>query len=593
MRRNDEYYTALEYKYKAQQRRIADFESGAEYQKLKKVKDDLLAELNQTSRTFKEIIRKLEKELENISGKWLEVVGDVEKEKDKEILVLKKKLQEKEEELQKEKEENKRLKEQLKAGRKEITEVRSELMDKQEKIEKLDAQLHQNFKNSSVPSSASNFRGVVTNNREKSGKKAGGQPGHKGHARKHYEADNSVFIPAPEEITSNPDWYEQTGETGEIHKQKVTLNISVQVTDYWSKVYRNRKTGARYHAPFPDGLTLDVTYDDGIRAVIFLLKNHANVSEGKISELFNMLTKGKLKISTGMINGINKEFSKKSESEQKEIFEKLMKAPVMHTDMTNVRKNGKLKNIIVCTDKENVYYAFRNTKGDAAVQGTPLEFFAGTVIHDHDKTFYHYGISHQECNEHNKRYLKGAAEIETELTWHMKMRELLIEMNKTRENQKRILGEEQVMDFERRYDGILDLADKEYNDNPPSQYNRKGFNLKKKLRVYREPTLGFLRNPTLDFTNNEAERTLRKIKRHMVNSGTFRGMTDASAEEYAASMSVLQTIRNKDGDCVQLLLYIAGIFRRNEDRKERERDEKGRFRTSTKSSSEADSGVTS
>ena len=175
----------------------------------------------------------------------------------------------------------------------------------------------------------------------------------------------------------------------------------------------------------------------------------------------------------------------------------------------------------------------------------------------------------------------------------MKMRELLIEMNKTRENQKRILGEEQVMDFERRYDGILDLADKEYNDNPPSQYNRKGFNLKKKLRVYREPTLGFLRNPTLDFTNNEAERTLRKIKRHMVNSGTFRGMTDASAEEYAASMSVLQTIRNKDGDCVQLLLYIAGIFRRNEDRKERERDEKGRFRTSTKSSSEADSGVNS
>lgn len=101
---------------------------------------------------------------------------------------------------------------------------------------------------------------------------------------------------------------------------------------------------------------LETSYDAGIRSLIFTMKNHLNVSEAKISEFISDLTKGKLKLSHGMINSINKEFAAKTETERKEIFDKLVKSGVLYTDFTNVRRNGKLKNVLVVTDKEDVLY---------------------------------------------------------------------------------------------------------------------------------------------------------------------------------------------------------------------------------------------
>ena len=37
-------------------------------------------------------------------------------------------------------------------------------------------------------------------------------------------------------------------------------------------------------------------------------------------------------------------------------------------------------------------YIGREKKGHEGVKGTPLEDCAGTVVHDHDRTFYSYGI---------------------------------------------------------------------------------------------------------------------------------------------------------------------------------------------------------
>ena len=62
------------------------------------------------------------------------------------------------------------------------------------------------------------------------------------------------------------------------------------------------------------------------------------------------------------------------------------------------------------------------------------------------------------------------------------MRELLKEMNETREKQNRVLEPEQIAGFEKRYDEILTLAGKEYYDTPLSKYYRKGYNLFIKLR---------------------------------------------------------------------------------------------------------------
>lgn len=184
-----------------------------------------------------------------------------------------------------------------------------------------------------------------------------------------------------------------TGRQAEVHKQVAEICVKVEVTDYWSYQYRNRRTGAKYHAPFPEGMQLEMNYGESVKAFIFLMKNHLNVSEKKISEFLREVSGGKLCVSQGMVNGLNREFAVKTREERETIFRKLAAGNVLHTDMTGARMNGKLKNIVVYTDGEDTLYFFRDTKGDRALKGTPVETFGTMLVHDHDKTLYHYGES--------------------------------------------------------------------------------------------------------------------------------------------------------------------------------------------------------
>lgn len=63
------------------------------------------------------------------------------------------------------------------------------LEEEQGKNLKLRAQINRDYENSSIPSSKTLRKKKITNSREKTGRKPGGQPGHKGHCRKKTGAD--------------------------------------------------------------------------------------------------------------------------------------------------------------------------------------------------------------------------------------------------------------------------------------------------------------------------------------------------------------------------------------------------------------------
>lgn len=545
--------TSLQYNLKHAQDRIQSFESGAEYRKLE-------LRISRTIRYYERKIRQLEREVEKqkqhgekMMGMWFQVFEDIQEECSRRVAEAVKAVDEMSQKLRKKEEKQRKLMQ-------EVTETRAKVLDEKEKNQKLQAQVSQNFENSSVPSSQDRFRGKVPNNRVSSGRNKGGQEGHEGHKRKPLPVtEPPIFIDAPDEIKNNPDYYRQSGPNSEVHKQVAGISFEVTVRDYYAYVYRNRVTGAKYHAPFPEGVQLDVNYDETIKGLVFILRNHLNVSIDKTSEFLREMTDGKLNISHGKICGINEEFARKTEAEQKEIFSRLCNSKVMYTDMTNVRQNGKLKNVVVCSNKTDVFYAFKEKKGDQGLKGTPVEYNVNLLVHDHDKTFYHYGTEHQECNSHHMRYLRGAMENEKSLTWHSQMLSLLGEMNKTRENQGRKLEPNQIEAFRKRYDIIINLAEKEYYDNPPSRYYRKGYNLFKELRDYKESTLRFLTDPEVDFCNNEAERSARKVKRHTVMSGSFRGEDAHGCEEYCKAMTVFETDRKKEGSIFD---KVKGYFKR-------------------------------
>lgn len=251
--------------------------------------------------------------------------------------------------------------EKVTAQRQELYKIKTELDEANQKIQKLTAQMNRNYENSSIPSSKAITHKKISNSREKTGRKPGGQPGHSGYCRKKLVPTEVFRLPPPEEVILDPD-FKKTSKT--ITKQKIDINIEVQVTEYHADVYYNSKTGERIHAPFPQGVTDDVNYGGKLRAFLFLLNNDCCTSIDKSRRFLSDLTGGKVNISKGMINSLCKSFAEKTESERKKVFQDMLLSPVMHTDCTNARVNGENSYVFVCAVPDGgVLYFARKKKG--------------------------------------------------------------------------------------------------------------------------------------------------------------------------------------------------------------------------------------
>ncbi len=114
---------------------------------------------------------------------------------------------------------------------------------------------------------------------------------------------------------------------------------------------------------------------------------------------------------------------------------------------------------------------------------------------------------------HIERYLRDSIQNEKDLTWNRQMLSLIQEMiheNNTAPAEG--IEEEKIAEFESRYDAIVQTAAKEYEDAPPSDYYRDGYNLYLRMVDYKHNHLLFLSNPLVDADNNLCERKARVLK---------------------------------------------------------------------------------
>lgn len=341
----------------------------------------------------------------------MDVLEDVQKEQEKEVKKLKKTIVE--------------LDEKRKKALHGYYETAAKLEDAQGITVKLTAQVNHNYENSSMPSSKCIGRKKITNNRGKTGKKPGAQKGHPHHPRKPMKPDKIVEIQTEEKLKDSSR-YIPTGKI--VSRQTVGIAIVPVVTEYHALEFYDKKKGWEVHSASPGGVTDDVNYDESMKAMLFLLDSRCNVSLEKTAQFVKDVTDGALSPSVGMINGLCREFSLKSKSEQDSLFRAPFDAPVMHVDGTVAKVNGSNNHVVVCSNGTATMYFARESKGHAAVKGTPVETFGGILIHDHEACFYSYGSDHQECMVHIERYLKDSIENEKNLTWNRQMLELIQEM---------------------------------------------------------------------------------------------------------------------------------------------------------------------
>ena len=556
MRISFERVTTLQYELKAAQRQLASFKSGQKFVTMKKEHEQECRRLERQIKSLQEELHRLRLEQLYARQQWFESTDDMQAEYERQIRTLQA--------------ENARLYErsikaeaQRDAAYDKITEMRretyqlaAELEEEKGKNQKLIAQISKDFENSSLPSSAQSIRKKkIPNNREATGRKPGGQPGHSGHGRKKQTPTRIVLLQPSQEILDDPD-FRKTNRT--LTKQLVNVEVCLNVMEYQADTYRNSRTGELYHAQFPDGVVDEVNYGSSVRAFLFLLNNDCCVSIDKCRDFLKNLTGGKLDISKGMISKLSQEFAEKSEPLRKSAASELFLYPVMHTDCTNARVNGQNAYVFVCAapDGPALYYA-REVKGHAGVAGTLIEDYQGILIHDHEKTFYRYGTAHQECLAHVLRYLKGSMENEPERTWNKDMHALLQEMIHYVNGLESGAGRdpEKLLEYETRYDQILERALAEYADVPCSDYYRDGFNLATRLKGYRDSHLLFLHDSRVPATNNLAERLLRNIKRKQNQAVSLR--SNKSLEFLCDSMSVLFLMRQEDGNLYE---KVSAVF---------------------------------
>lgn len=555
-----EYLTTLQYRVQNLKRRLEAFESGAIYTKMA---DDYKSLLH----TEESRIKKLEDELLRADSRlsrscdmWQEVLDDTCAGYEKQLAAKDKRIKELEERvLVVERQRDKAL-DKIKQQRLELYEVKTALEEEQGKILKLTAQINRDYENSSKPSSQSPNHKKITNSREKTGRQPGGQPGHKGHKRKKQAVtQGTVILPPPQEVLDDHD-FKKTGKV--ITKQMVNLRVFLDVSEYAAEVYYNSKTGEHRHAAFPAGYVNDVNYGGSIKALAFLLNNECCVSIDKTIKLISELTGGQLTISKGMVNGLAKEFSLRSEAEKKALFDSLMHKPILHTDNTNARSSGNSRFVfVVAAPDGTAQYYYRENKGHAGIKGTPVDLNQSAIfIHDHDTSFYNYGRGHQECLAHILRYCKDSIQNEPDRKWNKKMYKLLKEMihyrNGIEESQG--LDEKAVEEFEKRYDSILDEAKEEYEYIPPSKYYRDGYNLYKRMVKYRTAHLLFLHDMKVPHNNNLAERLLRAYKRKQHQVMSFR--SDESIDYLCQCMSMLLSLRRDSEE--SLFDSVSKIFDR-------------------------------
>ena len=548
----------LLFKIKILKDRVEAFENGNQYVLMKKLHQIAREGDFQTIKRLKKELAQERAEKIHVRELWyntcLGIQRECEKKLEKKDKECKKKLAEKDKlilglqkDLKKERQKCETYHDKYLKQLKEAYEAKTELEEEREKNQELVSRINKDYSNSSKSSSMSPNHATIHNSRTKTGRRPGGQPGHIHHGRKRQEPTETHEIQVPDKYLDDPD-YQPTGRI--IRKQMIKTHIVTEVIEYWTYEFRNIVTGQREHAAFPPGYVDDVNYDGTVKALAYIVNNDLYTSIDKTRVFLKEISKGKIDISTGFICNLSKQFSECTKEERDRIFHELTTADVLHADFTFGRTGGKQSAVIITTtDNGKILYQGRVKKGDEGVKGSPVEHYKGTLVSDHEAALIKHGERHQECLAHMKRYAKSEAENEPGKSWGRKLDGWISdsvsywhEVNDgLREYDKATANE-----YINRFMEIIRTAREEYEDEPPSEYYKDGYNTYKRMEESPKGYILFLQDPKVPPTNNAAERAGRKYKRKAHQVMSFRSQDGSN--RFCDGLTIMETIKAQGGN---------------------------------------------
>jgi hypothetical protein len=283
-----------------------------------------------------------------------------------------------------------------------------ELSECRGEVSKLRAQVNRNSSNSSMPPSSSPVK-KVHNSPVKTGRKPGAQVGYAGHRKRQYVPDRTVAID-PVEVCPCCGSKDLT-HTKEAPRCITDLIAVLDTIEYEASSSACNSCGFIIEAPFPRDVVNEQNYGNNIRAITTLLLNRYNVSKVNASDFFYELTDHKLRVSTGSMQNYLTRFAEEAKDLLEKLEEGLRSGPVIGSDATHTSTGGKQTYVYGFVNGDTALYRPFATKGITSLRGSPIDRYEGTVVHDHDRSYYHFKDFHAECNVHVMRDLKGVMRL--------------------------------------------------------------------------------------------------------------------------------------------------------------------------------------
>ena len=431
------------------------------------------------------------------------------------------------------------------------------------RIEKLEAHQSLTSQNSNKPPSSDLQRPKSL--RTQSGRKPGGQPGHKGH-RLHLAAQADEVVEHRARTCRHCGVYlGQAPHRLWQRRQRIELPVMRPwVIEHRVQACTCPDCGAENRGVFPGSITASVSYGPRLSALAIYLNQYQLLPYGRTAELMrDVLGIG---LSSGTLVAMVERASQRLTHVTEAIRAQLLKQPVVHFDETGFYVEAQRQWLHVACSSDWTYYMHHRKRGGDAMKAMQiLPTFTARAVHDGHRSYWSFEqCTHGLCNVHHLRSLNFVEERYGP-SWARRMKQLLLLIKATvarcKAQEQKHLDESLCIRFRRLY---RQLVARGLSDHPPPKRaaNKKRGPIKqgkvRNLLLYLErheaAVLRFMTDFEVPFDNNQAERDIRMMKVKQKVSGAFRSQEGATA--FCRIRSYISTLRKQEHDVINALMPL-------------------------------------
>jgi len=424
-----------------------------------------------------------------------------------------------------------------------------------------------NSENSGKPPSSDGLKRRTVSLREPGTRSTGGQPGHDGTTMRWREKPDKTVVHKQEKCPYCSHRLSDAMITGSDSRQVFDIPPPrIEVEQHDAPIYCCAHCHNESHAAFPEGADAKMQYGDRLKALAVYFSVQHFTPEERVSEILRELAGTAGENATGgpapaSVAKWVADCACKLRVTAEAISASIVASPVRHLDETGIRIQGKTAWLhVMSTDWLT---AFRIGPGRGAIP-RELNTAGGVVVHDHFSAYCGLkGVAHAYCHAHHLRELKSLIEFEPKqgnlmavamrdwLTKALSLRDKAEAQGKTRLPRKllsALCAEYDAITARWYSDQIVLRAD----DKDAGQRKRSdGHKLVRRFQNCRADMFRFLRDFSVPFTNNQAERDIRMVKVKMKVAGCFR--TRLGAEQFALLRGIFSTARKQGHNILKVL----------------------------------------